>query len=171
VRRALDRKAHVRGGGQIAKLFYKLSLPVSLQPKAPPILMRPAPLGGELTMKSVFLALVVATAASPALAADQIPAAFHGDWCSIAGKDDLYRRGRCPKGVHSIHITADSYSHEMGNCQVTGLLEARQAFLVDFDCRAKGSDSEIQPISMWMRLDTRDQLNMWIAGVTARESR
>jgi hypothetical protein len=127
VRRALDRNAQVRGGGQIAKLFYKLSLPVSLQPKAPPILMRPAPLGGELTMRILLLALVVATAASPALAADQIPAAFHGDWCSIAGKDDLYRRGRCPKGVHSIHVTADGYSHEMGNCQVTGLLEARQA--------------------------------------------
>jgi hypothetical protein len=78
----------VRGGGQIAKLFSNLSLPVSLQPKAPPILMRPAPLGGELTMRSLLLALVVATAASPARAADQIPTAFHGDWCSIAGKDD-----------------------------------------------------------------------------------
>ena len=122
-----------------------------------------------MTMKRLFLALVVAAAASPALAADSIPAAFHGDWCSIAGKDDLYRRGRCPKGVHSIHITADGYSDEMGNCQVTALLEARQAFLVDFDCR-KGDDSEIEPISMWMRMDTRDRLNMWIAGVTARES-
>jgi hypothetical protein len=58
----------------------------------------------------------------------------------------------------------------MGNCQVSGLLEARQAFLVDFDFRAKGGDSEIEPISMWMRTETRDQLNMWIAGVTARES-
>jgi hypothetical protein len=28
----------VRGGWQIAKLFSNLSLPVSLQPKAPPIL-------------------------------------------------------------------------------------------------------------------------------------
>src|SRR5215813_9304969 len=120
-------------------------------------------------MKRLFLALVVVAAASPALAADSIPAAFHGDWCSIAGKDDLYRRGRCPKVVHSIHITADGYSHDMGDCQVTGLLEARQAFLVDFDCRARG-DSKIQPISMWMRMDTRDQLNTWIAGVTARES-
>jgi len=78
-------------------------------------------------MKRLFLALVVAAAASPALAADSIPAAFHGDWCSVAGKDDLYRRGRCPKVVHSIHITADGYSDDMGNCQVTGLLEARQA--------------------------------------------
>ena len=120
-------------------------------------------------MKRLFLALVVAAAASPALAADSIPAAFHGDWCSVAGNDDLYRRGRCPKGVHGIHITADGYSDETGNCQVTGLLEARQAFLVDFDCRAKGGDSEIKPISMWMRIDTHDQLNMWIAGVTARE--
>ena len=119
-------------------------------------------------MKRLFLALVVAAAASPALAADRIPAAFHGDWCSIAGKDDLYRRGRCP---NSIHITADGYSHEkMGNCQVADLLEARQAFLVDFDCRTKDGDSEIKQISMWMRMDTRDQLNMWIAGVTARES-
>ena len=121
-------------------------------------------------MKLLFLALVVAAAASPALATDSIPAAFHGDWCSIAGKDDLYRRGRCPKGVHSIHITADGYSHEIGNCQVTGLLEARQAFLVDFDCRAKGGDSEIEPISMWVRMGTRDQLNRWVAGVTARDS-
>ena len=40
-------------------------------------------------MRRRLLALVVATAASPALAADRIPAAFHGDWCSIAGKDDL----------------------------------------------------------------------------------
>ena len=91
-------------------------------------------------MKRLFLALVVAAAASPALATDSIPAAFHGDWCSIAGKDDLYRRGRCPKGVHGIHITADGYSDETGNCQVTGLLEARQAFLVDFDCRTKDGD-------------------------------
>ena len=120
-------------------------------------------------MKRLFLALVVAAAASPALAAASIPAAFHGDWCSVAEKDDLYRRGRCPKVVHSIHITADGYSDDMGNCQVTGLLEARQAFLVDFDCR-KGDDSEIEPISMWMRMDTRNQLNMWSAGVTARES-
>jgi len=120
-------------------------------------------------MKRLFLALVVVAAASPALAADRIPAAFHGDWCPIAGKDDLYRRGRCPNVVHGIHITADSYSHDMDNCQVTDLLEARQAFLVDFDCR-KGDDSEIEPISMWMRMDTRNQLNMWSAGVTARES-
>ena len=122
-----------------------------------------------MTMKRLFLALVVAAAASPALSADRIPAAFHGDWCPIAGKDDLYRRGRCPNVVHTIHITADSYSHDMDNCQVTGLLEARQALLVDFDCR-KGGDSEIEPISMWMRMDTRNQLNMWSAGVTARES-
>ena len=120
-------------------------------------------------MKRLFLALVVVAAASPALAADRIPAAFHGDWCPISGKDDLYRRGRCPNVVHGIHITADSYSHDMDNCQVTDLLEARQAFLVDFDCR-KGDDSEIEPISMWMRMDTRNQLNMWSAGVTARES-
>jgi hypothetical protein len=98
------------------------------------------------------------------------PAAFRGDWCSIAGKDDLYRRGGCPKGVHSFHITADGYSNDTDNCQVTELLEARQAFSVDFDCRAKGGDSEIEPHSMWMRMDTRDQLNMWIAVVTARES-
>ena len=122
-----------------------------------------------MTIKSLFLALVVAAAASPAVAADSIPAAFHGDWCSIAGKDDLYRRGRCPKGVHSIHITA-GYSDETGNCQVTGLLEAWQAFLVDIDCSTKDGDSEIKQISMWMRVDTRDRLNMWIAGVTARES-
>jgi len=75
-------------------------------------------------MKRLFLALVVAAAASPALAADSMPAAFHGDWCSVAGNDDLYRRGRCPKVVHGIHITADGYSDDMGNCQVTGLLEA-----------------------------------------------
>jgi hypothetical protein len=31
-----------------------------------------------------------------------------------------------------------------------------------FDCRAKGGDSEIEPISMWMRMETRDRLNMWI---------
>ena len=123
-----------------------------------------------MTMKRLFLALVVAAAASPALAADSIPAAFHGDWCSVAGKDDLYRRGGCPNVIHSIHITADGYSDETGNCQVTGLLEARQAFLVDFDCRTKDGDSEIKQISMWMRVDTRDRLNMWIAGVTARES-
>jgi hypothetical protein len=132
--------------------------------------MRPAPLGGELTVRRLLVALVVATAPSPALAADRIPAAFHGDWCSIAGKDDLYRRGRCPKGVHSIHVTAEGYSNEMGSCQVTDVLEARQAFLVDFDCPATGGDSEIQSISMWMRMETRGQLNMWIAGVTARES-
>ena len=120
-------------------------------------------------MRRLLHALVVAAAASPALSADRIPAAFHGDWCPIAGKDDQYRHGRCTKGAHSIHITADGYSDETGNCQVTDLLEARQAFLVDFECRAKDGDSEIKPISMWMRIDTHDQLNMWIAGVTARE--
>jgi hypothetical protein len=73
---------------------------------------------------------------------------------SIAGKGDLYRPGRCPKGVDSTHITADGFS-------------TRWAIAKSLASWKFGKPSWSTLIAApWVR----DQLNMWIAGVTARES-
>jgi hypothetical protein len=88
----------------------------------------------------------------------EIPKGFHGDWCPIAGaKDELYRRGKCPKGIR---LSAGGISTKDQNCVLTNIDVGPKAFEVDFACEDKrGRETGLWEV--WMRENEQGQLNIW----------
>jgi|SoiMethySBSTD1v2_1073268.scaffolds.fasta_scaffold90718_2 hypothetical protein len=120
-------------------------------------------------MRTLFAAALIAAASfTAAIAHDlQIPDVLYGDWCPLKNKQDVYRRGKCADGIH---INPNGYSHQTGICRVAATFEGPKAFLANFECFAKNDKNmEIEPINFWMRINARNQLEMWATATSAVE--
>ena len=87
----------------------------------------------------------------------QIPKVFNGDWCPVAGKNDLYRRGKCRGGIH---ITTDGLSSSNRRCLAQRTEAGPKDFEVDFACKGKNNLGH-GVWGVWIRKTEKGDLNMW----------